>query len=121
MTDLAHPWYARPVFFVNSCEGAQRFYERLGFRVAWRHEEQARLVALQVEREGLELILNENGERAGGGRLFLSLDRGQFDELLASCAAAGLRVSDGFWGMPVKTLQDLDGNDLVVYDVSREG
>jgi catechol 2,3-dioxygenase-like lactoylglutathione lyase family enzyme len=104
-------WYVRPVFFVTDCEEALRFYCDLGFREAWRHEERGRVVAVQVNR-----VLNENPVRAGGGRLFLSLHRGQVAKCVDSFVAAGVEVRDDHWGMPVKVVSDRDGNDLMLFD-----
>jgi catechol 2,3-dioxygenase-like lactoylglutathione lyase family enzyme len=110
-------WYARPVFFVADCEVALRFYTGLGFAEDWRHEEDGVLVALQVTRNGAELILNRNSlRRAGGGRLFLALHRGQAARCAEQFAAAGAEVRDDFWGMPVKAVSDPDGNDLLFTD-----
>ena len=75
MSDRNQSWYARPVFFVADCEKALRFYSVLGFREAWRHDEGGSLVAVQVNRDGAELILNRNAARAGGGRLFCRSNR----------------------------------------------
>jgi catechol 2,3-dioxygenase-like lactoylglutathione lyase family enzyme len=116
VSDHAECWYPRPVFFVGDCERALRFYRGLGFSEAWRHEEQGTLVALQVNRADVELILNRNAQRAGGGRLFLSLERGQVAKLAVAFAAAGVEVSDDHWGMPVKAIRDPDGNDLLFHD-----
>ena len=109
-------WYARPVFFVVDCEEALRFYAGLGFAEDWRHEEEGALVAVQVTRSGAELILNRNRRRAGGGRLFLSLHRGQAAKCAEQFLAAGAEVHDDYWGMPVKAVRDPDGNDLLLTD-----
>jgi len=71
---------------------------------------------VQVSRGGAELILNRNGARAGGGRLFLSLHRGQAAGCAAQFLAAGVEVRDDHWGMPVKAVSDPDGNDLLFFD-----
>jgi catechol 2,3-dioxygenase-like lactoylglutathione lyase family enzyme len=109
-------WYARPVFFVTDCEEALRFYAGLGFSEDWRHEEEGSLVAVQVARNGAEIILNRNRLRAGGGRLFLSLHRGQSARCAEQFLAAGAEVRDDHWGMPVKAVTDPDGNDLLLTD-----
>jgi catechol 2,3-dioxygenase-like lactoylglutathione lyase family enzyme len=109
-------WYARPVFFVTDCEEALQFYAGLGFAEDWRHEEGGSLVAVQVTRSGAELILNRNRLRAGGGRLFLSLQRGQAAKCAERFLAAGAEVRDDYWGMPVKAVCDPDGNDLLLTD-----
>lgn len=114
--DAEEFWYARPVFFVADCDRALAFYRALGFRVAWRHEEEGVLVALQVNRYRAEIILNQNASRAGGGRLFLSLGPGEVARAVDEFVAAGVEVRDGRWGMPVKVVADPDGNDLLFYD-----
>ncbi len=116
MSDTLGSWYARPVFFVTDCEAALRFYGELGFREVWRHEENGAVVAAQVNRDGAELILNQNTARAGCGRLFLTLCRGQVAKCVESFVAAGIDVHDDYWGMPVKTISDADGNDLLLFD-----
>lgn len=115
MADVSN-WYARPVFFVKDCEVALRFYGAVGFREAWRFEEEGRLVAAQVNRNGVELILNCEPARAGGGRLFSVLPRGQVAKCVESFLAAGVEVGDAHWGMPVKVVRDADGNDLLFCD-----
>jgi len=116
MSEESEHWYARPVFFVADCEGSLRFYTALGFRESWRHADPGGLVAVQVNRDGAELILNRNAARAGGGRLFLSLERGQVARCAAAFVRAGIEVRDAHWGMPVKALRDPDGNDLLFHD-----
>jgi catechol 2,3-dioxygenase-like lactoylglutathione lyase family enzyme len=116
LSDPPDSWYARPVFFVKNCEEALRFYGNLGFSEDWRHAQNETLVAVQVSRGGAELILNRNGSRAGGGRLFLSVHRGRVGRCVESFVEAGIEVRDGYWGMPVKVVRDADGNDLLFYD-----
>ena len=116
MSDKSESWYARPVFFVVDCEKALRFYSALGFREAWRHDDDGSLVAVQMNRDGAELILNRNATRAGGGRLFLSLDQGKVARCTEGFVAAGVEVHDEYWGMPVKSVRDPDGNDLLFHD-----
>jgi hypothetical protein len=57
-----------------------------------------------------------NAERSGGGRLFVSLERGEVAACVRSFAHAGVAVRDAFWGMPVKVVADPAGNDLLLYD-----
>jgi catechol 2,3-dioxygenase-like lactoylglutathione lyase family enzyme len=116
MSDDDTRWYLRPVFSVTDCAASLAFYEKLGFHVAWKYEEDATIVAVQVDRDGSEIILNLNPARAGGGRVFLSLNRGQVARCCESFMAAGVDVGDGHWGMPVRVVKDLDGNDLLFYD-----
>lgn len=109
-------WYARPVFFVGDGAAASQFYRRLGFHERWRHEEGGRLAALQVERNGIEIILNEDADRHGGGRLFLSLEPGQVRHCVDEFTRAGIEMQPGHWGMPVRLIVDPWGNDLVFFD-----
>lgn len=114
-------WYVRPVFFVTDCESALRFYEALGFQEAWRSEEDGVLVAVQVAQRGVALILSRDAKRAGGGRLFFSLDRGEVQQVVSTLTTSGVTVHDEFWGMPVKSIRDPDDNDLLFYDDELSG
>ncbi|HEY4105468.1 MAG TPA: VOC family protein, partial [Polyangiaceae bacterium] len=116
MADSNESWYARPVFFVADGRQALQFYGDLGFDEAWRHERDGSVVAAQVNREGVELILSQNPERAGRGRLFVELYDGQVAECVESISAAGIQVTDEHFGMPVKAIRDIDGNEILLRD-----
>jgi catechol 2,3-dioxygenase-like lactoylglutathione lyase family enzyme len=116
MGENAESWYARPVFFVSDGEMALRFYTTLGFREAWRHAEDGRIIVTQVNRDGAELILCQDAKRAGSARLFLSLNPGQVAKCAEEFLAAGVTMSDLHWGMPMKVVRDPDGNELLFYD-----
>ena len=106
-------WYCRTVFFVEDIQQSIDFYgERLGFSERWKHED----VAAQVDREGLELILNRDGQRAGKGRVFLSLGPGQTHRLEKELRSSGTEVSFTRWGMNVMVVADPDGNELYFTD-----
>jgi uncharacterized glyoxalase superfamily protein PhnB len=111
-------WYARPVFFTRDVQSLLHHYvDVFGFEEAWRHERDGRVIAAQVNRAGCEVIFNDPGDRdGGGGRLFLSLDRGQSQRYADELRAAGADVSTGHWGMPVVILRDPDGNELLLHD-----
>lgn len=110
-------WYARTVFFCRDVgASAAHYVDVFGFAEKWRHEFEGRVVAAQVERADCEIILNYDEERAGTGRLFLSLDHGQSRAIGDEIEAAGGDVSTGHWGMPVIILRDPDGNELFSYD-----
>jgi len=107
-------WYARPVLAVRYAAAALAFYgETLGFKEDWRYEEAGRLRIVQVSRDGCELILSDQWpEDAGHARIFVSLDRADFDGLVAEAAERGLALGDGNWGYPIKIVEDPDGNRL---------
>jgi catechol 2,3-dioxygenase-like lactoylglutathione lyase family enzyme len=109
------------VFFVADCDASLHFYRKLGFREAWRHEESGAVVAAQVDRPGVELILNRNAQRAGSGRLFVSLNRGEVARCAREFAAESIHMQDAHWGMAVKVVRDPDGNDLIFRDDSLDG
>ena len=41
---------------------------------------------------------------------------GEVARCVESFLAAGIDVQDQYWGMPVKAVRDLDGNDLLFFD-----
>lgn len=117
MTDDAkHIWYARPVFFVRDCEASSVFYGRLGFRENWRSSHEGEVVAVQVSRSDVEIILSLDSERAGGGRVFFALERELALAMEKEVSAEGVETQRAYWGMPVILVRDLDGNDLVFTD-----
>ena len=117
MTEQTNSWYSRPVFFVGDVERSLAFYiERLGFSECWRHEDGETLVAAQVERNDLEVILNRDSEKAGKSRVFMSLDRGQVRQAMGEFQSGGAEVSSSHWGMPVMCVADPDGNELYFFD-----
>jgi catechol 2,3-dioxygenase-like lactoylglutathione lyase family enzyme len=106
-------WYSRPVFFVRSPVEAVAFYtEKLGFTLDWSYEEDGRAYVCQVSRYGFELILAEDAERAGKGRVFISLDLKQERELRGEIEAGGIETGDSRWGMPIIEILDVDRNEL---------
>ncbi len=114
--DLKENWYVRPVFFVSNCAEAIKFYQSIGFYEKWKFEEAGKIVAAQLNLNGIELILNENESKAGKGRLFISLAKGEVKEYLSSIKNNKVDVEDIFWGMPTKAIRDIDGNDILLYD-----
>ena len=114
-------WYPRTVFFTaDVARAAAHYCQVLGFAQKWCYPtspEEGRVIAAQVERAGLEIILNEHeGRPGGGGRIFLSLAPGQSQAFADEARAAGADVSSGHWGMPVLIVRDLDGNELFCFD-----
>lgn len=107
-------WYARPVLAVRDASAALTFYaERLGFAEDWRHEEAGTLRIVQVSRAGCELILSDQWpEEVGQARIFISLERADFDRLVAESAERGLDLQLGQWGYALRVAEDPDGNRL---------
>lgn len=107
-------WYSRPVLAVGDAPSALAFYAgKLGFREDWRHEEGGRLRIVQVSREGCEVILSDQWpDDVGRGRLFISLDRPDFDRLLAHAKENGVETKTGRWGYELAVIEDPDGNRL---------
>lgn len=112
MSENPEVWYVRPVFFAADCEVSLRFYAALGYRESWRFEEDGRILVVQVTRNDFELILNRRSERIGSGRLFFELYPEQLKQCLSAFVSAGITVRDSYWGMPVKAVNDPDGNEL---------
>jgi catechol 2,3-dioxygenase-like lactoylglutathione lyase family enzyme len=116
-------WFARPVLHVASVEASLPFYvSRLGFTVAWRHEENGRARVAQVDRGSCALIISEQWpEKIGKGLIFISLDVepetpenavAALDALRAEFEARGAPVKDGHWGYRLLVIEDPDGNQL---------
>jgi catechol 2,3-dioxygenase-like lactoylglutathione lyase family enzyme len=106
-------WYSRPVFFVRDTPAALAFYvEKLGFSLAWQHDEDGRALVCQVQRDGLELILSQDPGKAGRGRVFISIDAAQTRALKADIERRKLPVRETHWGMPVIEILDEDDNEL---------
>ena len=119
MTD----WFARPVLHVSSVEASLRFYvDRLGFTIAWRHEENGETPVAQVDRGNCALIFsNQWPEKVGKGLMFISLNVepetretavAALDALRDELQARGAPVKDGRWGYRLLVVEDLDGNQL---------
>jgi catechol 2,3-dioxygenase-like lactoylglutathione lyase family enzyme len=107
-------WYSRPVFFVESVERSIAFYtESLGFTVANRYEEDGETLVAQVNRDACEILLNnQQPEKTGQGRIFISLDVEVLRTLRAEFENRGAPVVDGWWGYNTMIVKDPDGNEL---------
>lgn len=107
-------WYARPVLFVADIDRTLAFYvQRLGFNVAWRHEEDGAALVAEADRDGCALIFSAQWpDKAGSGLMFLSLDPPVLEQVRAELTAAGVAVTDGWWGYRVMIVTDPDGNQL---------
>ena len=107
-------WYSRPVLFVSDVERSLSLYMgQLGFSRSWQHDEGARRIVAQVERQACELILSsQSPEKVGRALIFISLESEVLLVLRADLEARGVPAKDGHWGYPVMIVQDPDGNDL---------
>lgn len=109
-------FHTRPVFFSSDIESALRFYiDSLEFEEDWRYEEGGRPTVVQLRRGDCEVILSVDPERAGGARVFLSLDEVEGKELFALLDRNGVQSVRGWWGYPVQEVRDPDGNELLFY------
>lgn len=110
-------WFPRPVLFVSDAEASYRHYiDVLGFTHAWRHEHEGALLVCEVERDGVQLILNRDAERAGKGRVFINPNDGESFRVSEEMRSRGADVTRGHWGMPVMRVRDPDGNELYFSD-----
>ena len=106
-------WYSRPVFFVSDAESSLEFYkEKLGFAQDWNYQEEGRAYVCQVSRPGLELILVQNADKAGKGRVFIAIDSQQEADLRKEIEEKNIEASDSWWGMSIIQVLDLDKNEL---------
>jgi catechol 2,3-dioxygenase-like lactoylglutathione lyase family enzyme len=125
MTD----WFARPVLHVKDVEASLRFYvNRLGFTIAWRHNEDGRADVAQVDRLGCALILADTWpEKIGKGLIFISLNVepetqvAELDALRAELEAKDVPVKEGLWGYRLLVVDDPDGNQLFFNYPSQTG
>jgi catechol 2,3-dioxygenase-like lactoylglutathione lyase family enzyme len=112
-TQTTHGWYARPVFFVSDVQRSIRFYvDHLGFSKKW-HEGDGKGTVCQVDRTDCEIILCQDVKRTDKGRLFISLNRDQFDQLHRELVERSVQYEKSWWGYDVIRVVDPDGNDLL--------
>ena len=110
-------WYCRTVFFTKDVKKSLQMYENdLGFTKKWQHDEEGRIIAAQVDRNGLEIILNKGSQEPGQGRIFMSIGPGETEALADEFQSSGVEVSNKHWGMPVMKIADMDGNELYFTD-----
>jgi catechol 2,3-dioxygenase-like lactoylglutathione lyase family enzyme len=114
---MSDDWFARPVLHVADVQRTIDFYTaRLGFTEAWRHEEDGKLLIVQLERNTCVLIFScQWPEKIGKGLMFISLDDGDqktIDTVRAELEKRGAPVKDGQWGYRLFVIDDPDGNQL---------
>jgi catechol 2,3-dioxygenase-like lactoylglutathione lyase family enzyme len=106
-------WYTRPVLFVADLRRALDFYTgRLGFEKDW-HEGDGNGTVCQVNRATCEIILCEDHDRTGGGRLFVSLTKDDIGRLRDEIAARSIPHKQVWWGYDAIQIDDPDGNELL--------
>jgi uncharacterized glyoxalase superfamily protein PhnB len=116
-------WFARPVLHVRDVDASLRFYlDQLGFTNPWRYEEDGRVRAAQVDRQGCALILSDQWpEKTGKALMFISLNvepptceaaTAALDALRAEFEARNVAVKEGSWGYRILVIDDPDGNQL---------
>ena len=114
--ELAHKWYARPVFFVADVNRAIRFYvDMLGFEKRW-HEADGKGTVCQVDRGECEIILCQDASRTDKSRLFIELTVDGLAALRREIAERAVPNRTGWWGYDVIQVDDPDGNELLFPD-----
>jgi catechol 2,3-dioxygenase-like lactoylglutathione lyase family enzyme len=111
---MSDKWYTRPVLFVADVDKSIDFYvKQLGFKQAWRYEDEGKAIVAQVERLGCELIFSSQWhDKVGNGLIFISLDPDVLDALRTELEGRGVDVKDGQWGYRLMVVADPDGNEL---------
>ena len=110
---VAHRWYARPVFFVADVNRAARFYiDMLGFEKAW-HEGDGKGTVCQVNRGECEIILCQEAARSDKTRLFVELTADGLADFRRELAVRSVPNRNSWWGNDVIQVDDPDGNELL--------
>jgi catechol 2,3-dioxygenase-like lactoylglutathione lyase family enzyme len=110
--DSLHRWYTRPVLFVADVNRALRFYiDMLGFKKDW-HEGDGAGKVCQVNRDGCEIIVCEDGARNDKARLFISLTPDALKDLRRELIERSVPSKESWWGSDVIEIDDPDGNQL---------
>ena len=110
---VAHRWYARPVFFVADVNRALRFYiDMLGFEKAW-HSGDGTGTVCQVNRGECEIILCEDATRNDRGRLFVELTSDGLIDLRRELVERSVPSKETWWGYDSIQIDDPDGNELL--------
>lgn len=107
-------WYTRSIFSVSTMSTALEYYcGLLEFKEAWNYKDGGEIIVAQVNKGGFELIMAANLDRAGQGRVFISLDAVDLDSLQRLIADKEVDSERTFWGYPIIRLHDPDGNELL--------
>lgn len=108
-------WVSSTLVFVRDVDAAIGFYvDRLGFTLNMRFEDEGQaLVAGVSHGDSCALLLTcQWPEKIGTTVLYLAFGPDEFELLLADLEAAGVPVTDGWWGNPLAIVTDPDGNQL---------
>src|SRR5688572_19927133 len=109
---VAHRWYARPVFFVADVNRAARFYiDMLGFEKGW-HEGDGTGTVCQVNHGECEIILCQEAARRDKARLFVELTAEGLADFRRLLADRSVPNRNRRWGNDVIQVDDPDGNEL---------
>jgi hypothetical protein len=110
---IAHRWYARPVFFVADVNRALLFYiDKLGFEKRW-HEGDGTGKVCQVNRGECEIILCEDAARRDKTRLFIELTGDGLVAFRRELVERSVPSITSWWGYDVIQIHDPDGNELL--------
>ena len=110
--ELAHKWYARPVFFVADVNRAICFYvDMLGFWKKW-HEGDGAGTVCQVNRGDCEIILCQHATRRDKARLFIELNAAELADLRREIVARSVS-KETWWGYDWIQIDDPDDNELL--------
>jgi catechol 2,3-dioxygenase-like lactoylglutathione lyase family enzyme len=110
---VAHRWYARPVFFVADVNRAAQFYiDMLGFEKGW-HEGDGTGTVCQVNHGECEIILCQEPARSDKARLFVELTAEGLADFRRLLAERSVPNRNRRWGNDVIQVDDPDGNELL--------
>lgn len=110
----ADTWYTRPILFVAEMERALEFYrDMLGFKQSWGYKDKETTIVTQLHRGDCEIILTFDKARAGGGRIYVSLEDDEMARLKDEIRTKSVPANDFWWGSPAIRIEDPDGNELL--------
>ena len=95
-------------------EAVRHYCDHLGFSQTWTYEEEDKTIVTQVNMGQFELILTSNLDRVGTGRVFVSLEKWEMENLAKRIEENGVAVEELFWGYASIRIQDPDGNEMII-------
>ena len=103
----------REPFFDKDTQKSLAFYvENLGFIEDWTYLEHDEMIVAHVSRDGFELIRNKDLNKAGMGRVFISLYDERVDPLRKEMKENRVVMTSKNWGMAVSEIPDIVRNAL---------